>query len=191
MTAVRGRPREAHVHDAAMRAALELVAEAGYARVSMEKVAERAGVSKASLYRRWPNKLDLVTDAIRDFASTQSPVPDTGCLREDIQSFLRDMVSSRATAADTRNSLKIAVLADEELAGRCRPVLANHFTDSFRTMIDRGLARGDLPPGTDAELYAELIPALVRFRLARNGEPIDGAFIERMVDQFFPARRGG
>jgi AcrR family transcriptional regulator len=185
--ATRGRPRDANVDDAALRAAVELVVADGYPNLAMDRVAERAGVSKAALYRRWPNKLALATDAIRNAARTRIPLPDTGTLRDDLIVYLRSMVTSRQADTETSQALHAALLADRELAERCRSVIAAQFNDNFRTLINRGIQRRELPAGVDAELYADLVPALIRYHRETTGELLDNAFAERVVDQFFPA----
>ena len=77
-----GRPRSERSHQAIVVATLELLAEQGFQQLTMEQVARRAGVGKATIYRRWPAKADLVKDAIRYF-SAELPVPDTGTLAGD------------------------------------------------------------------------------------------------------------
>ena len=86
--------------DAAIRAAtLDLLGEVGYARLTMDMVTERAGVSKPSLYLRWPNKVALVADALQHRARVLPPVPDTGTLRADMGMFLAASLRSRAEAS--------------------------------------------------------------------------------------------
>jgi AcrR family transcriptional regulator len=185
--ATRGRPRDANVDDAALRAAVELVVADGYPNLAMDRVAERAGVSKAALYRRWPNKLALATDAIRHAARTRIPLPDTGTLRGDLVAYLRSMVTSRQADAEIAQALHAALLADRELAERCRSVIAAQFSDNFRVLIDRGIRRRELPAGVDAELYADLVPALIRYHRETTGQLLYNAFADRIVDQFFPS----
>ena len=75
-----GRPRSERSHLAIVRATLELLTEVGYQRLTMEQVQRRAGVGKATIYRRWDSKAELVKDAIQ-YVSAELPIPDTGSLR--------------------------------------------------------------------------------------------------------------
>jgi AcrR family transcriptional regulator len=184
--ATRGRPRDATVDDAALHATVELIVADGYPNLAMDRVAERAGVSKAALYRRWPNKLALATDAIRHAARTRIPLPDTGTLRGDLIVYLRAMVTSRQADTETAQALHGALLADRDLAERCRSVIAAQFNDNFRVLIDRGIHRGELLADVDAELYAHLVPALIRYHRETTGQLLDDAFVDRIIDQFFP-----
>ena len=84
-----GRPRNPELDDAAVRAAIELVVEDGYPALTMERIAVRASVSRAALYRRWPNKVELVVDAIESLVKAQGTLPDTGRLRDDVVEFLQ------------------------------------------------------------------------------------------------------
>src|SRR6266571_7790768 len=84
----RGRPRDPGVDVAIRTATVDLLGEVGYARLTMDEVAARAGVAKASLYLRWPNKVALVADALQQRARTVPEVPDTGTLPADMRAFL-------------------------------------------------------------------------------------------------------
>src|SRR5260370_11663714 len=92
----RGRPRDPAVDEAILAAAIDLLAEAGYARLTMDQVAARAGVGKASLYLRWPNKVALVAEAIQHRSAVVPEVPDTGSLREDMLAFLLGLLRGRS-----------------------------------------------------------------------------------------------
>src|SRR2546428_9132727 len=90
----RGRPRSVVVDEAILSAAIDVLADVGYARLTMDDVATRARVGKASLYLRWPNKVSLVSEALRHRAAVAPPVPDTGTLRNDMRTFLRALLRS-------------------------------------------------------------------------------------------------
>src|SRR5665647_58447 len=83
-----GRPRDPQVNEAIFAATLELLAEDGYAQLTIERIAARAGVGKASLYRRWPDKVSVVLEAVSRNPERPS-APDTGSLRADVLDFLR------------------------------------------------------------------------------------------------------
>src|SRR5438132_12169584 len=92
----RGRPRDPEVDRAVLAAAVDLLAEAGYARLTMDQVAARAGVGKASVYLRWQNKVALVAEAIQHRSAVVPEVPDTGSLREDMLRFLLALLRGKA-----------------------------------------------------------------------------------------------
>ncbi len=86
-------------------------------------------------------------------------------------------------------ALSAALGAHRELAERCKDTLVAKFSASFRAIVTRAVERGELPPGTDIELVADLAPALARYRRQVSGERLDDAFIVRLADQFFtPAK---
>jgi AcrR family transcriptional regulator len=87
-----GRPRSERSHLAIVKATLELLVEVGYARITMEEVQRRAGVGKATIYRRWASKEELVKDAIQHF-SAELPVPDTGSLKGDYAAISTALVA--------------------------------------------------------------------------------------------------
>ncbi|MCU4186074.1 TetR/AcrR family transcriptional regulator [Acidiferrimicrobium sp. IK] len=180
-----GRPRDPQLDDAAMTAVIGLIVEGGYHGVSMDRIAARAGVSKAALYRRWPNKLALTVDAIAHLATTKVVVPDTGDVRADLVEFLLGFMIEKRADAGTYEALSAAIAADPDLAMQCRDTVIARFTAMFRGIVARGVERGQLPADTDVELLGDIAPALIRHRRQLAGEPLDKAYIDRIVAQFF------
>lgn len=180
-----GRPRDAAVDEAAMTAAIDLIVEGGYPNLTMNRVAAGAGVSKAALYRRWPNKLSLVVDAIETFAHTQTPVPDTGGVRDDVVAYLEAFVRAKQDHAETFAALSDALISDPRLGERCRDTLLATLSANFETIVIRGVQRGELPPSTDVELLANVIPALIRYQRDATGKPLADEMIGRLAHQFF------
>src|SRR5438270_13759318 len=99
-TASRGRPRSAEADAAIRQATVDLLVDDGYAGLTMSGVAHRAGVSTATLYRRWRSKLDLVVDVLA-LRAEESPVPDTGSLEGDCRSMLRALVDKARSTETT------------------------------------------------------------------------------------------
>lgn len=174
-----------------MAAAVRLLREGGFAQLTMERIAERAGVSKAALYRRWPNKVSLLADAILDFASTVVAVPDTGSLAGDIVELMTGFLKKRRQEAETIEALVAAVASSRELAERCAGKVFVNFRSVFRAVVERAVARGELPEETDVELLGDLAPALVRYRRQVSGTLTDEAYIHRIAKQFFTTRSEG
>jgi AcrR family transcriptional regulator len=180
-----GRPRSLGLSDAALNAAAEILVEEGFSHLTMERVAERASVSRSALYRRWSNKIDLAVDAISLFADTHIPLPDTGCLRDDVVGYLRGFVRTRRTHVETYTALSAVLEANPELGERCRNVILASFTASFRIIVDRAIECGQLPTDTDADLYADVAPALIRYRLQAGEGKLTESLIQRIAGQFF------
>ncbi len=188
--APRGRPRQPGLDAAAMKAAIALISEAGYSSLTMAHIAERAVVSRAALYRRWPNKLELVVDAIEAFGPHRAPVPDTGHAAADVVELLHTLVRGRPEDAEAYEALSNALAAEPQLASRCSgPVLAG-LSAALRTIVTRAVDRGELPSATDVELLAQVVPALIRHRRQIAAPPLDDGLIERMADQFFGSATG-
>jgi AcrR family transcriptional regulator len=188
-----GRPRDPEVDEAILSTTLRMLAETGYARLTMDAVAARAGVGKASLYRRFPTKERLVLEAIRHRHEQERPaVPDTGSLYRDMLGYLRALIRYRQGHAEGLQAVASEVMVNPELATEFRRQMAGGLLAGFQTIVGRAVERGELPPGTDVDLLAALPLALIHhLRLA--GEPIDERQAKRIADQFFahPGRPAG
>jgi AcrR family transcriptional regulator len=164
---------------------MSLLAEAGYARLTMEKVAERAGVSKDSLYRRWPNKVALVAEALQHRARAVPEVPDTGSLPGDVRAFLRALLASRQEASRALAAVSGEITTNAELRQAWHKGLAGMLTGCMRVIVTRAAGRGELPGGSDLELLAQLPLSLLQsWRLEQDEEPGE-AVVERIVRQFY------
>lgn len=175
--------------DAAIRAAtLELLAGAGYARLTMDQVAARARVSKSSLYLRWPNKVALVADALQHRARAVPEVPDTGSLPEDMRLFLGGLLRSRGEASRALAAVSGEIATNPQLRQAWHRGLAGMLTGCLRQIVDRAVARGELPASSDVELLAELpLSLLQNWRLEHRAQP-DDAVVDRIVRQFYTPR---
>lgn len=187
----RGRPRDSGVDAAIRSATMDLLAEAGYARLTMEQVAARAKVSKDSLYRRWPNKLALVTDALRHRARAVPDVPDTGSLAGDMRAFLRVLLRSRNAAQRALAGVSSEVATNPELRAAWHRGLGGMLTGCVHQIVARAVGRGELPPDSDIELLSQLpLSLLQNWRMEHAEQPGDDA-VDRIVRQFYTPRRGG
>lgn len=188
------RPRAEAREDAILSAALELLAEIGYAAMSMDAVAVRARASKATIYRRWSGKAELVVAAIehhtRDHADPArtgtdgvGDPHDAGDLRTDLVLVLRGM-RDRLAGESTQLVLGLisAMRDDPDLATAVRSRLIDGKRESFAPVLLRARLRGDAPPGADHELLAEVSSALLFSRLFVTGEPLDDAVVDHLVD---------
>ncbi len=179
----RGRPRSDKLHRAILDAARELLIQDGYTRLRLEHIAVRAGVGKATLYRRWRSKEALAQALIADLAAPHLTIEDTGDTRQEM---LAAVLNPLKAITETEFGPVILALMSQ-IAGN--PALGDPFRATVvatrRTevekMIARGIARGDLRPDTDASVATELLVGPVYFRLVFGGV-LDDEFAERLVD---------
>lgn len=175
-----GRPRDEHLHAALLTATQELLLEQGFDRLSMESVAARAGVGKAAIYRRWPNKTALVVAAVADLAQAP-PVPDTGSLREDLLACGRTYIRTTRTQ-QILAGLMTAMIHQPELRTTARHAIGGPFTALFHTVITRAVDRGLISAAASAATVADVFPAMAFHASAALGQPIDEPFVIRVVD---------
>ena len=178
--------------DAAIRVAtVELLGEAGYARLTMDQVAARARVSKSSLYLRWPNKVALVADALQHRARAVPEVPDTGSLPGDMRVFLAALLRSRHEASQALAAVSGEIATNPELRQAWHRGLAGMLTGCLRVIVDRAVTRGEIPAGSDVELLSQLpLSLLQNWRLEHRDQP-GQAVVERIVRQFYTPRPPG
>ena len=174
-------PRAEAREQAILDAALELVMEVGYDRLSMDALAERAHASKATIYRRWSGKAQVVVEAIRRRKHGQHVVPDTGSLRQDLLETLGGMCLSLDGDGALVTGVMSAMRTDPELSGLMRAQVLDG-DSPVDVVIARAVARGALPPGSTGTLVNEVAPALVMARLVFRDEPLDEAFTVHLVD---------
>ena len=186
----RGRPRDPGVDEAILAAAVDLLAEAGYARLTMDQVAARAGVGKASVYLRWPNKVALVAEAIQHRSAVVPDVPDTGSLREDMLAFLRALLRGKSAAAQALAAVTGEIASNPELQKAWRRSVAGTLSACVRVIVEHAIERGELPAASDVELLSLLpLTLLQNWRLEHEQGP-DDAVVERIVDQFYTPTPG-
>jgi AcrR family transcriptional regulator len=175
----RGRGREPAIRDAA----LAVLAEVGYDRMSMDAVAARARASKATIYRRWPGKADLVLDALRCRAAGPVEPPDTGSLRGDLLAALRIAADGLGSVdADLMAGMLRAMRSAPELADCVRNQLIEQKRHLGRTLVARAVARGEIPATADPGVFHETAPPLLFFRLLVLGAPVDDAYLAHVAD---------
>jgi AcrR family transcriptional regulator len=173
------------VDEAILAAAVALLGEVGYARLTIDQVATRAGVGKASLYLRGPGKVALVAEAIQHHSGAVPQVPDTGRLRQDTLVFLRGMLRSRSAARSAVSAVSGEITSNPELRQAWHHGLAGKLTDCMRTIVTRAADRGEIPPNTDVELLSVLPLAVLQHLSLTNDRRPDDALLVRIVDQFY------
>lgn len=183
-----GRPRDPSRDEAIFAATLALFAEHGYAGVSIEGVAARAGVGKATIYRRYASKAQLVVDAVHVCTGITDQLPDTGDFRADLTTMLTTLMD---LLRGEMGPVLVAFAAE-----RARyPALDEEFKRTvigakrahIRHLLTSAIDRGELPADSDIEVIAETGPALL-WHHALNGLPLTDDLPARIIDAVVPAR---
>jgi AcrR family transcriptional regulator len=179
-----GRPRSERAEQAILDATLDAIGDYGVDGVRCEDVAARAGVGKATLYRRWPGKEDLLIAA---FASLKAPLPEPRgeSVREDLIAMLEVMA---ADADDPRHARQFALLHGEgerypRLVRRYKEQVVEPRRELIRSVLRRGVASGELRPGTDVEVAMLLLTGAVMARGKHDTTPAEPGFASRVVDE--------
>ncbi len=178
-----GRPRDPS-RDGVIRAAiLRLLGDVGYSALTMDAVASEAGVGKATIYRRWRTKQDLVVDTISDLNRMEAAPPDTGSLEGDLRQMLRSLVAviTGPTGAATL-SLLSTVPHQPALAQAFRNGPLAVWRSSFEEIWTRAEQRGEVRPGVAGSVVAETTSALLVQRWLLTGRPIDEAYADEVLD---------
>jgi AcrR family transcriptional regulator len=178
-----GRPRDARANEAILDAALEVLAEVGPAGFTVDEVATRAGRGKATIYRRWRSRGALLLDTGHHRLGLQVTDPDTGSVRDDLVAMLGEL--TRKMRDTLAGKVMPAVMAEATINPEMREVLAAFVHDRRKpafTVIRRGVARGELPEGTDVDLVLDLLCGIVYFRVLIADEPPDLAAVATVVD---------
>jgi len=179
-----GRPRSERAEQAILDACLEAIADCGVDGVHCEDVAARAGVGKATLYRRWPGKEDLLIAA---FASLKSPLPEPRgeSVREDLIAMLDVMA---ADAEDPRYARQFALMHGEgqrypRLVKRYKEQVVEPRRELIRSVLRHGVATGELRPDTDIEVAMLMLTGAVMARGNHDPAPAEPGFAARVVDE--------
>jgi AcrR family transcriptional regulator len=177
-------PRAEAREQAILDAALELLMEVGYDRLSIDALAERARAGKATIYRHWSGKAQIVAEAVRRLKVGAVDVPiDTGSLRGDLLGEMNQVcLTMDSEDAAIISGVLSAMRTDPELAHLIRTQVLDSKRGKFDGIIERAVRRGELPAGSTADLVEEVIPALVVNRLVIQGESLGDEFATHVVD---------
>lgn len=182
----RGRPRNNEAEAAILAASYGLLLETGFGAVTVEKIAERAKVSKATIYKWWPNKAAVVMDGYLSAASARLPVPDTGSVQEDIVIHATNL----AVFLRSREGKVITELIGE---GQFDAGLAEAYRTRFfaprrqeaRQLLERGVTRGELQADLDIGSCIDLLYGPIFYRLLITGDTLDEAFVKYLTTAAF------
>lgn len=183
-----GRPRSEDRRQAILTAAIEELREHGYAGLTIEGIAARAGAGKQTIYRWWSSKADVVLDALPDAAAATISLPDTGSLRGDLSDFLAETFRQRG-----QRPALVGLMAQALLD----PVFADAFRERFlfrrrtalRTILTRAAGRGEIAEEVDLDLLIDVVYGVLWYRLLVDHAPLDAAAGRQLTDLVLRAVR--
>jgi len=178
-----GRRRDESRDEAILDATRELLVERGYDCMTMDSVAERAGAGKATVYRRWPSKVQLTVDAIvcgQIAGLTVDDIPDTGSLRGDLRSL--QQAKLRSNTDWLMSGLPNEVRDDPQVVTALHKQYVAPHTGLMAGLLDRARQRGEIPLDRDLDIIALVGPAMIAYQKITTGQPIDPLFLERLID---------
>ncbi|MGA5462648.1 TetR/AcrR family transcriptional regulator [Mycobacterium sp. NPDC050041] len=170
-------------------AVLDEMADLGYARLSMEAVAKRAGVGKSALYRRWASKQQMALAVLAEFSVDQAPAPDTGSLRGDLRESL-DAVArwlSHPRFSRILPDLVAEMARNPELSDLVESMIGRPRRDRGTVILQRAMRRGELAPDTDLDIALDLIGAPVYWRLTVRDADAEPGYLDKLTDMLVRA----
>ncbi len=185
-----GRPRSEEAHKAILDATLDLLVEVGYSALTVEGIAQRAGVGKATIYRRWPSKLPLVIEAFGRLPALEEA--DTGDLITDLERMLRDYLRlfNSSPLRAVLPSLAGERAHNPELSELFAPVVRDRRQPLIRA-LERAVARGELSADLDLDLAADLIVGPIAVRLFFTGGKIHPRIVRPILELALAGLRQG
>ncbi|HEX4221036.1 MAG TPA: TetR/AcrR family transcriptional regulator [Pseudonocardiaceae bacterium] len=186
----RGRPRSATARQAILDAAMAELQERGYAALTIEGIAGRAGVGKQTIYRWWPSKADVVLDALLDLTSTRITVPDKGSLADDLMAFLRATFRQRGQRPVLVGLMAQAIL-DQDFAVQFRDRFLFSRRAALRAILQRATERGEVAAELDPELLIDVVYGVLWYRLLLDHAPISEAAGQQLAALVVRAARVG
>jgi AcrR family transcriptional regulator len=182
-----GRKRDLTRDPEILDAALDVLAETGYDGMTIDMVATRAKAGKATLYRRWSSKADLVIDAVacmkRDSLAPES-LPDTGSLRGDLVAMIRPHSLEESERKLRVMAGVMSLLAvNPELADAVREALVEPRASANRLLLRRAIDRGEIPGDTDVEMVAAIGPSMMAYRTLVMRTPVERGFSLSVIDK--------
>ncbi|MBT9548006.1 MAG: TetR/AcrR family transcriptional regulator [Candidatus Sericytochromatia bacterium] len=181
-----GRKRDHTLDTRILEAAIEILAELGFDGMTMDMVAARTKSGKATLYRRWPSKAELVRDAL--IWMSQSSVelehlPDTGNLRDDLLALVKPY-SLEFSERKLRVLAKLGSFFSEhrKIAEEASAGIFGPWTDFNRTLMQRAIKRGEIPAQADIEMACQVIIAMTSYRSITQGQPFGRTDYAALLD---------
>jgi AcrR family transcriptional regulator len=181
-----GRKRDPARDGEILDAALEVMAELGYERMTVDMVAARAKAGKATVYRRWQSKEQMVLDAVARMKHSQVPfdkLPDTGTLRGDLLGLFKPQ-----SRAESEQRMKVMagllsmISAQDGLADVINDALVTPWADAHRALMQRAVERGEISRSADIETISQVLPSLAAYRSLIQRRPFSREFLVAWID---------
>ena len=185
----RGRPRSEPKRQAILDATFALIDGLGFTGVSVDRIAEHAGVGKATIYRWWPNKAALTIDVILSNFDPGTPHPPTGSARQDLATHLRHMI--RIFRGARTGPMIASVLAeaqhDSELAAEVDARVQAPRRAGAKQILEDGIARGELRTDLDCDAVLDVIYGPLYYRFLVTHQPMSSRYADTVLDHIWPA----
>lgn len=177
-----GRPRSEETKNAILSASYDLLLENGFVAITVDKISERAGVSKATIYKWWPNKAAVVMDGFLAAAASKLPQPHTGSAINDI--FLQVTNLTKFLISREGKVINELIAEGQYDSNLAEAYLSRYFKPrrlDSRHILERGVESGELRKDLDIELCIDLIYGPIFYRLLITRAPIDEDFIKSLI----------
>jgi AcrR family transcriptional regulator len=177
-----GRPRSERARQAILHAASDLLTRDGFAAVSVEAIAAQAGVSKATIYRWWPNKAAIVTESFLELTAPQIDFVATGSVRTDLRLQMRRLTELLASPSGQVIAALLAEAQHDPAVGeafRSRWMLVRR--RETRAVLERGVANGELRADLDLDVVMDALYGPIYFRLLAQHLPLDNTFADQLA----------
>ncbi len=183
-----GRTRDEEAKARILEASLEALEELGYPGVTTEAIAERAGASKSTIYRWWPNKEAVMLEALREAVAQELPFPDTGSLKDDVQIQVHNFVK---LLNSTRGRAFRGIIAAAQSDSRVAEAFLSIWVRPRRASARRGIERyeKELRPGVDLEVLLDALYAPLYYRLLIGHQPLTIEFANQMMELLWKGLR--
>jgi AcrR family transcriptional regulator len=178
-----GRPRSQSSREAILTAALELVAEIGYAGLTIDGIANRAGVGKQTIYRWWPSKADVLLEAGAALADVRVPLQDRGSYESDLRAFLKASyrIVNQPQMADLLRALMAEAQINPDFGDRFRSAFLERRREALAVITDRARGRGDLPIRPGPGTVADIIFGTIWYRVLATRQPFDARLVDDLI----------
>src|SRR6202166_4971275 len=191
-----GRPRSEQAHSAILRSTLKLLGQNGFSELTIESVAARAGVGKATVYRWWPNKAALIADAFASSTTRNLHFPDTGSVRADMSQQMRQLVKVfRSRRGRIVSAMLAAGQSDKDLIAAFRERFLKPRRQEAYATLRRAIARGELRRGEDLDLLLDSLYGPIYMRFLIRHDKMTPEFIDRLCELVLggakPSKQGG
>ena len=178
-----GRKRSEESRQAILTAATDLVAEVGYAGLSIEGIAARSGAGKQTIYRWWPSKADVLLEALAAKAELHIPIPDEGTWAADLHVFLAASfrLGRHLEVIELLRALMAEAQINSAFGDRFREGFLQRRRVALGVLVDRAAARGELPPDLRPGTIADLVFGVIWYRVLATREPADDTLVNELV----------